>query len=99
MRAQVAERGAVRYTPAGLPAIDLVLQHESTVAEAGAPRKVSMQIRAVAIGSIVQRVAQLAAGGEADFDGFVAAARNGRGIVFHLTAFDAAQTPHSHTNT
>jgi hypothetical protein len=36
---------APRYTPAGLPALDLVLKHESTVSEDGQPRKVSMEMR------------------------------------------------------
>ena len=46
------ERGALRYTPAGLPALDLSLKHESEVSEDGQPRKVSLEIRAVAIGEI-----------------------------------------------
>jgi primosomal replication protein N len=89
LRASVVQRGAMRYTPAGLPALDLVLRHESQQLEAGHPRKVSMEMRAVVIGEIAQRAAALPVGGEARFDGFVAAQRNGRGVVFHVTAFEA----------
>jgi primosomal replication protein N len=31
LQAQLVERGALRYTPAGIPALDLNLKHESQV--------------------------------------------------------------------
>jgi primosomal replication protein N len=72
-----------------LPAQDLVLRHESEVSEDGTPRKVSVDIRAVAVGDqIAQRVGKLALGAPGLFSGFVAAGRNGRGIVFHITDLD-----------
>jgi primosomal replication protein N len=72
-----------------LPAQDLVLQHQSEVSEDGTPRQVSMDIKAVAIGErITQRVGKLALGSPGLFSGFVAAGRNGRGIVFHITDLD-----------
>jgi len=92
LRAQVIERGAVRYTPAGLPALDLMLKHESLGIEAGISRRISLQMKAVAIGAIVDGVAALGIGGEADFDGFVSAQRNGRGVVYHVTAVRAVES-------
>jgi primosomal replication protein N len=83
--AQLVERGAVRYTPAGLPALDLSLKHESQVTEDGQPRKVSMEIRAVAIGAITRQLLPLAIGSSAHFAGFLTAGRNGRGLSFHVT--------------
>jgi primosomal replication protein N len=88
LSATLAERGAVRYTPAGLPAVDLVLRHESEVSEDGVPRKVSIDIRAVAIGGITRQVGALMLGTAGSFAGFLAAGRNGRGVVFHITALD-----------
>ena len=85
LQAKVLERGAVRYTPAGLPALDLALRHESQLTEAGQLRKVSVEIRAVAIGEIAQRADRLEIGSESGFAGFLAAQRNGRGVVFHVT--------------
>ena len=85
LRAQLVQRGAVRYTPAGLPALDLGLKHESDVNEAGAPRKVSMEMRAVAIGEITRQLAQLGIGTQVDCSGFLSSHRNGRGIMFHIT--------------
>lgn len=87
LRAQLVERGALRWTPAGLPALDLVLKHESEATEAGMPRKVSLEIRAVAVGEIAQTIAAAAVGTTAEFDGFLATRRNGRGIVYHVIAF------------
>lgn len=86
LTAQLVERGAMRYTPAGLPALDLRLQHESTVTEDGQPRKVSMEIKALGIGVITQHLSGLALGSQGVFAGFLTAARNGRGLLFHITA-------------
>jgi primosomal replication protein N len=86
LQAQLVERAALRYTPAGLPALDLVLRHASEVSEDGHPRRVSLEIKAVAIGEVTRQLAALAAGSTAGFAGFLAQARNGRGIVFHVTA-------------
>lgn len=83
------ERAALRYTPAGLPALDLSLKHESEVSEDGRPRKVSMEMRAVAIGAVTQQLTRLALGDQGLYAGFVTAARNGRGLVFHITSVES----------
>ena len=70
-------------------ALDLGLKHEGEAQEAGRPRKVSMEIKAVAIGDICKRLQALGAGGQARFSGFLSNQRNGRGIVFHVTAVEA----------
>ena len=88
LSAQLLERGALRYTPAGLPALDLSLKHESQVTQDGQPRQVSVEIRARAIGEITQRVAKLELGSAHGFAGFLGSARNGRGVVFHITELD-----------
>ena len=85
LAALLVERKAMRYTPAGLPALDLKLLHESEVSEDGQPRKVSMEIRAVALGGITKAANVLALGTPAQFAGFLAASRNGKGLVFHVT--------------
>ena len=54
LQAQLLERAALRYTPAGLPALDLVLKHESEVSEDFHPRKVSLEMRSVAIGEVTR---------------------------------------------
>jgi len=89
LAAELVERGSTRYTPAGLPALDLGLKHDSEVMEDRQPRKLNLMMRAVAIGEITRTVAALPLGQVATFAGFIAASRNGRGLVFHVTAVDA----------
>ena len=88
LTAQMVERGALRYTPAGLPALDLSLKHESEVTQDGKPRKVWFDIRARAIGEITARVEKLSLGSTHGFAGFLGSQRNGRGVVFHVTELD-----------
>jgi primosomal replication protein N len=78
----------VRYTPAGLAALDLGLKHESEVSEDGQPRKVSMEIRAVAIGGVTRSLLAQELGSASLFGGFITSARNGRGLLFHITSVE-----------
>jgi primosomal replication protein N len=86
LSARLIERGALRYTPAGLPALDFRLEHQSELSEENQMRKVSVQIRAIAIGAVTQTLAALALGDAGTFAGFVAGSRNGRGLLFHVTS-------------
>ncbi len=88
LQAQLVARAAVRYTPAGLPALDMSLKHESEVTQDGQPRKVSMEIKARAVGEITRRLQALDMGSTHGFAGFLGSQRNGRGIVFHVTELD-----------
>jgi primosomal replication protein N len=90
LSAQLVERGALRYTPAGLPALDCVLRHESQLTEAGHARKVSLEIRAVALGEVSRPLAALQIGSTLDAMGFLASHRNGRGVILHITEVRAA---------
>ena len=83
--AQIIERKALRYTPAGLPALDLVLQHESEVTEAQLSRKVKLDIKAVAIGEIASQLNRQPVGEPIGIAGFLGAPRNGRGVLLHIT--------------
>ncbi len=81
----------MRYTPAGLPALNLRLDHESEVMEVGQPRQVKATVKAVAFGSLAERLAKQAIGSDWKFVGFVANPRNGKHTVFHIQEF----SPHS----
>ncbi len=85
LKARLDERGALRFTPAGLPALDLSLTHESEVSHESQVRKVSLQVKSLVIGQLVDTVNRLPLGSEAVFAGFLAPARNGRGLLFHIT--------------
>lgn len=93
LAATLVERAALRYTPAGLPALDLSLKHESEATEDGQPRKVSMEIRALAIGAVTQVLVPLELGSSALFGGFITSTRNGRGLLFHITSVEQAAPP------
>jgi primosomal replication protein N len=83
--ATIVERSAMRYTPAGLPALDLRLAHESTVQEAGHSRLVRMELRSVVIGQMAEQLNRVELGIPRTYAGFLASQRNGRGVVFHIT--------------
>jgi primosomal replication protein N len=93
LSATLLERAPLRYTPAGLPALDLSLKHESEVSEDGQPRQVSMEMKAVAIGEITREMQTLALGSAGIFAGFVTSSRNKRGWLFHITQVDTSAPP------
>jgi primosomal replication protein N len=84
LSAQIVERKALRYTPAGLPALDLRLHHESTLVEAGKPRKVVCDLNAVAMGPLAERLGRTDIGAELALKGFLGMTRNGRGVLLHI---------------
>jgi primosomal replication protein N len=87
LTACIAEQAALRYTPAGLPALDLILEHASEVQEAGQMRKVQLKLRALAIGSMAERLAKQAVGSVWTFQGFLATPRQGKSVVLHIQEF------------
>jgi primosomal replication protein N len=87
LSARIAEAKALRYTPAGLPAVDLLLEHESEALEAGSKRQVKVEIRAVAFGTDAETLARQAIGSGFRFTGFLAAPRHGRHPVLHIQSF------------
>ena len=87
LTASIAERDAMRYTPAGIPALNLKLEHASSVQEAGQTRQVKAEMKAVAFGANAERLAHQAIGSSWRFTGFVASPRNGKHVVFHIQEF------------
>ena len=87
LSACIAEAGVLRYTPAGLPALDFRLEHESEVTEAGQPRQVKVAIKAVAFGSIAETLGRQSIGSSWQFTGFLATPRNGKHPVLHIQSF------------
>ena len=88
LSAWIVEASAPRYTPAGLPALDLRLEHESTASEAGQQCQVKMAIRAVAFGSVAETLGRQAIGSGWTFTGFLATPRNGKHPVLHIQSFE-----------
>ena len=86
LTAGIAELSPLRYTPAGIPAINFILEHESEILEAGVQRQVKLTIRAVAFGTLAEQAAKLSFGKPFRFTGFLINARTSKGVVFHLQA-------------
>jgi len=83
----IAELSTLRYTPAGLPALDVMLEHSSQQTEAGHPRQVNLKIRALALGTQAERLSRQAVGSQWRFQGFLATPRQGRSVVLHIQEF------------
>jgi len=96
LTAQIESLKALRYTPAGLPALDMELVHESSVSEAGQARQISMVVRAIALGSLAESLSRQSVGSLWRFTGFLAAARSkpqpSKVLVFHIQSFQSEAT-------
>ncbi len=89
LTACIAEVSALRYTPVGLPALDLRLEHESDIEEAGQKRQVKASVKTVAIGALAERLVQLPLGSLWRFTGFIASPRNSKNVVLHIQNFQS----------
>ena len=87
LSACIAEANALRYTPAGIPALDLRLGHGSEAARAGQPRQVKVAVKAVALGAMAETLGKRPIGSTGRFTGFLATPRNGKYAVFHIQSF------------
>ncbi len=87
LSASIAAADTMHYTPAGVPALNLQLDHESTVQEAETPRSVNLSIKAVAFGAQAERLAKQAIGSSWKFQGFLGNARQGKAVIFHIQDF------------
>jgi primosomal replication protein N len=87
--ATLAERSALRYTPAGIPALDCVLKHASTQAEAGGKRNVECELAAVAFGDPAKALATVPTGTAVRCRGFLARRyRTGITVALHVDQFE-----------
>jgi primosomal replication protein N len=84
LTACIAEAESLRYTPAGLPALALRLEHESRQTEADQLRDVKAVVKAVAFGAMAERLARQNIGSRWTFSGFLATPRNGKTAVLHI---------------
>jgi primosomal replication protein N len=87
--ATLAERGELRYTPAGIPAIECQLRHASTQPEAGGERRVECELAAVAYGEPATALARVADGAALRCKGFLARRyRTGITVALHVNEFE-----------
>ena len=90
--ATLAQRDPLRYTPAGIPAVDCTLQHASTQAEAGGERKVECELHAVAFADVALTLSRTPVGSELRLEGFLARRyRTGVTVAMHITQFELTE--------
>ena len=87
MTARLAEIKNLRYTPAGLPALDMVLEHESSLEHAGHLRQIKAAVKAIAFGVTAELIQQQPLGSIWQFTGFLASPRLGKNPVLHIQEF------------
>jgi len=87
--AVLAERGDLRYTPVGVPALECVLRHSSVQAEAGGERRVDCELNAIAFGEPARSLARLENGTALRCKGFLARRyRTGITVALHVNEFE-----------
>ena len=92
LSASITESEPLRYTPAGLPALNLRLEHCSDITEAGQVRQVKVSMKSVALGTVAEQLAVQDIGSRWVFGGFLASMRAGKSVVFHIQEFVKEQS-------
>ena len=65
------KRGTLRHTPAGIPALNLLIGHQSIQIEAGGRREARCEVDAVAIGELAVRLSKHKLNQPLQFSGFL----------------------------
>ena len=69
---RLLKRNALRYTPAGTPAVELLIGHRSIQSEAGSQREARCEIEAVALGDMAVKISALKLSQPLQISGFLA---------------------------
>ena len=76
----------MRYTPAGIPAVEFRLQHESEREEAGAKRRINAEVAGIAFEAQARLLAKANLSTEIKLQGFLAAkSKRSNKLVLHVT--------------
>ena len=87
--ARLAARDDLRFTPAGIAALDFQLAHESMQTESNGERRVACDLAAVALGPIAKDLSAVAVGARVRCRGFLARRyRTGVSVALHVNEFE-----------
>ncbi len=79
----------LRYTPAGIPALNLILGHSSRQVEAGMERDVECEVQLVALGELAQQTAHCKVEDGIKVQGFLARkSRKSTHLVLHANRIE-----------
>ncbi len=82
-------REQLRHTPAGMPALSFRISHASEQPEAGRTRSVSIEVDAVALGEVAEKLSRATLEGDYLFQGFLALrSKMSRMPVLHVNSFE-----------
>ncbi len=85
----ITELDSLRYTPAGLPALNFRLGHRSKQLEAGLPREVEVDMPAKALGELARLLAAAPLDRQIKAVGFLAhKSAKSRQPILHVTAIE-----------
>ncbi len=92
---EVVAIDALRFTPAGIPAIDFRIVHRSWQTEADFRREVTCEVQGVAMAATARRIAGLRVGQHAEFSGFLAQrSRRSTQLMLHVNEFQLIEDTH-----
>ncbi len=93
LSAQLVERQALRFTPAGIPVSDLKIVHQSEVQEAGQTRTVGFEMQAIALGELAHQTQAAPLEARLKLTGFLAPrTKQSKSLVFHITGLETMQS-------
>ena len=87
LTATLQRKDPLRFSPAGVPILQCRLLHESEQLEAGAPRRVTCELPAIAVGKVAERLAGQSIETEWQFTGFLANKRRYEIAELHVVEF------------
>ena len=82
---------ALRYTPAGVPALNFTISHASEQVEAGNRREVQCEVASLALDKAAMLASRFNVGDDVLVEGFLARrSRNSAQLVLHVNAVELA---------
>ena len=86
--ATLLSRDPLRYTPAGIAALDCTLRHQSQQGEAGGERRVDFEVHGVAFAEVARSLCEVPMDRALRCEGFLARRyRTGTTLALHITRF------------
>lgn len=93
---RLIERGALRFTPAGVPVVEFRMAHASEQVEADLPRLVECELACVAVGGLALLLKEAAPGTALTVSGFLAArSLKQKTPVLHATTIEFEESIHT----
>jgi primosomal replication protein N len=89
IQGEVVQIETLRYTPAGIPLLSLVVGHSSEQIEADMPRRVECDVSAMILGSLAEKSQSIKVGDKLKVSGFLAKrSLKSTQLVLHIKALE-----------